>query len=535
MSCEPADVTAATEHEISSSVLVVDRSAESRGVLAGWLRRAGATVHESAAGVDALDLLTRVRIDLVLLHADLPDLTAFQVCDRIKSTRATAAIAVLSIRARATDPRERSAGLDAGADGYLVQPVERDELLAAVTSLLRYREVLRASERLAARLERLHQTTLLMNAATTVADLIMFAATGLTELFAVPTAVLVTRDGIGRMAQARPNQLEPMLLTCQPSTVLTMAQAAQAGAAPDLGMVARPLGISPTSTTRAAPIMTPRGELVGVAILLVDDGAPQDELVLDLFSQALAVAFENQRIYDVEHQIALTLQHSMLPQSLPRPDRLELAVRYQAASETVEIGGDFYEAIALDRHTTLLAIGDVLGHSLQAATVMAELRYSLRAFAQLGLSAADIVTRLNLTLCESHPNVTATFCIAQINTADDEIHITNAGHIPPLVRRGTDVVFVQEHGPLLGLRGVAAPPTVTLPFGPGAVVVLVTDGLIERRAENLTLGLERLARITGSHKATLDDLCDVLIHQVGAGAATFDDIAIIAARRHCAT
>jgi Stage II sporulation protein E (SpoIIE) len=139
----------------------------------------------------------------------------------------------------------------------------------------------------------------------------------------------------------------------------------------------------------ASPLTTPRGELVGAVVLLSDPSGFDDDL-MDHLCQAVAVAFENQRLYAVEHQIALTLQQAMLPQSLPQPSYLDMAVRYQAASDTVEIGGDFYEAIELDDRV-LLAIGDVAGHSLRAATVMAELRHSLRAFTTLGLRPAEII------------------------------------------------------------------------------------------------------------------------------------------------
>lgn len=521
----------ALDHLASATILVVDDSEAARTVFGSWLRRAGATVHEAQNGADALDLIARVRVDLILLDVHLPDMSGFDVCDQVKSNRATAAIPVLHVSATATRPRDRSAGLNRGADGYLIEPVERGELLATVTSLLRYREVLRTSERLAARLERLHQATLLMNAAATVSDLIMFAATGLTELFAAPAAVLVAREGYGRVAQASPNQLDPVLHHCLPQAVLAIAEAARGEEPIDLAALAELLGVETVEAAHTAPIMTPRGELVGAAVLLTDPAKPEDELLLDHFSQALAVAFENQRIYDVEHQIALTLQHAMLPQTLPRPAGVDIAVRYQAASETVEIGGDFYEVITLDEDRTLLAIGDVLGHSLQAATVMAELRYSLRAFAQMGVSAGDIIVRLNRILCESHPRLTATLCVAVIDTATDQIVITNAGHVPPLIAGPDGVEFVEEHGALLGLRGAPRPPTVSHPFGPGALVVLATDGLMERRDENVSVGLQRLHDRVARHRGSLEQLCEVLIQEVGAGVDTFDDIAIITARR----
>src|SRR5206468_1726454 len=112
---------------------------------------------EATTGTEAIDLLTRLRFDVVLLDVNLPDMSGFDVCAHIKSTRRTAAIPVLHVSATATGADDRSTGLMRGADGYLVEPIERDELLATVLALLRYHEARRAAERLAARLEQLHQ------------------------------------------------------------------------------------------------------------------------------------------------------------------------------------------------------------------------------------------------------------------------------------------------------------------------------------------------------------------------------------------
>jgi CheY-like chemotaxis protein len=512
-----------------SAVLVVDDSEGSRFVFSSWLRRAGYNVHEAATGAEALETLARVRLDLVLLDVHLPDMTGFEVCEHIKSSRATAAIPVLHVSATATGPDDRSAGLNHGADGYLIEPVERDELLATVTALLRYHDARRTAERLAGRLELLHQTTVLVNAAPTVLDMLPLAAAGTTAMFGTPSIVLVAREGQGRLARAALNEIEPLLASCSPATVLAVADSARRGAV-DLGALEPELRGDSRARARGSAITTPRGELVGAIILLTDAITPEDELVLDHLSQALAVAIENQRLYAVEHQIALTLQHAMLPQSVPNPADLEIAVRYQAASDTVEIGGDFYEVIELANRTTLLAIGDVVGHSLRAATVMAELRHSLRAFVSIGLGAAEIIERLDTILAGSHPGTTATVCVAEVDLDANEVRITNAGHIPPLLRRSGATVFVAEHGRLLGLAVPSRWPTVTVPFAEGDLLVLSTDGLVERRDESLDAGLARLAASVASFEGPLVELCDRLLADVGAADGTIDDIAIIAAR-----
>ncbi len=212
-----------------ATVLLVDDSEGTRFVFSNWLRRAGYMVHEAATGTEALELLAQIRFDIVVLDVNLPDMSGPDVCAEIKGTRRTAGIPVLHVSATAVALADRTAGLNRGADGYLVEPVERDELLATVASLLRYHDARRTSERSAARLEQLHQTTLLVNAASTVSELIGFASTGATAIFGAPALVLAVRDGRGWVAEAQPDTVEPTIRACPPGRVVAAAGAAQAG------------------------------------------------------------------------------------------------------------------------------------------------------------------------------------------------------------------------------------------------------------------------------------------------------------------
>lgn len=509
------------------NILIVTGSENSRDRHRTWLAEAGHQVIEATTGAEAFALLGRTKVDLVLLDVDLADRSGLAVCDQIKHNRATSSIPVLLRSATTNGPDDRSIALNRGADGYLIEPIERDELLATATSLLRYHEARRTAERLAIRLERLHQATLLMSAAPSVADLLQYACTGLASVFGTSAAVVVTRDDIGRIAIARPNEIDPVIHVRPVPEVLGIAQAAQFGQIPDLGAVTVMPELGGAAVGSA--IATPRGESVGAVLLLTADCPPEDELMLDHFAQALAVALENQRLYAVEHQIALTLQRAMLPASIPQSEYVELAVRYLAASDTAEIGGDFYEAIQLSDDVMLVAVGDVVGHSLQAATVMAELRHTLRAFASIEMPVAQIIERLGAMLVETHPGVTATVCIAEIDRAG-EVRIANAGHVPPVLHDGHTVHVVEGHGPLLGLRSPRPIPTVVLPFGPGSTLVLVTDGLVERRLEDLDIGLDRLQQTLSTHAGDVESLCEAILSDVGAGVDTFDDIAIVVAR-----
>ncbi len=145
----------AADHARAPVVLVVDDAEAKRYVACRWLRRAGFEVIEGRCGADALALAPQA--DLVVLDVRLPDLSGFEVCRRLRADPATAQVPVLHLSAHATTPHERASGLDGGADGYLTQPVDEEELIATVRALLRIRRVegaLKVSEerfRLAAR------------------------------------------------------------------------------------------------------------------------------------------------------------------------------------------------------------------------------------------------------------------------------------------------------------------------------------------------------------------------------------------------
>ena len=119
------------------SILVCDDTDAKRYVISSWLRRAGYQVVEAATGNEALDLVAGGSLDLAVLDVHLPDMNGFEVCRAIKQGPRTAAMPVLHISAIAVDPEQRSAGLDYGADAYLVDPIEPLELLSTVRALLR--------------------------------------------------------------------------------------------------------------------------------------------------------------------------------------------------------------------------------------------------------------------------------------------------------------------------------------------------------------------------------------------------------------
>ena len=179
-----------------------------------------------------------------------------------------------------------------------------------------------------------------------------------------------------------------------------------------------------------------------VAVVIAREGIPGEEerQVLCQLVQSVALAVEALRSYAEEHLVALTLQRSLLPRTLPEVPGLAMSFRYIPASDQAEVGGDFYEALRW-RDKVLVAIGDVQGHSLLAATVMGELRHALRAFAIEGHSPLAITGLINEVLTRYHPGIIATLCLALLDPASGDLQIVNCGHMPALLVDGQDAVL----------------------------------------------------------------------------------------------
>ncbi|GAB3847308.1 response regulator transcription factor [Dactylosporangium cerinum] len=175
--------------EAAADILVVDDSPSKRYVITSWLRRDGHRVIEAATGLEALRLLhggpdgAALHAELVVLDVRLPDIDGFEVAERIKEDPRTTAVPVIHISATAVHVVDRTQGLNRGADAYLAEPIDPDELLATVRAKLREYRARRRAERLAGRLTRLVDTTTLFNAATTLPDLLVAATSGAARVF----------------------------------------------------------------------------------------------------------------------------------------------------------------------------------------------------------------------------------------------------------------------------------------------------------------------------------------------------------------
>ena len=196
------------------------------------------------------------------------------------------------------------------------------------------------------------------------------------------------------------------------------------------------------------------------------------------------------------------------------------------AAETAEIGGDFYDVIELDDGRLLIAIGDVAGHSIHAATVMVELRHALRAYAIEHRDPAELVTLLERMLMRYHRREFATLCVLLLDPSSDELRVVNAGHLPPLLVDDTGARYLDVYGRMLGLGGTRPPSSVHVLPATWSIV-LVTDGLVELPGLDLDTAMEEL-RAAVRLDVEPEQLCVELLERFR---GRHDDIALLVLRK----
>jgi CheY-like chemotaxis protein len=521
-------------HGAAAVVLLVDDDKAKRYLMGTWLRRAGHTVIEAGTGREALEKAGSA--ELVLLDVNLPDMIGYDVCRQIKADPATAAIPVVQVSATAVQVSDRAKGLTQGADAYLTDPNEPEELLAVVMAALRYSRARQRAERTAALLAALTSVALDINAADTFDGLARAAAAGAARIFATQAVLIIEMpDGQIRRTSASPERPEPRQRgaprdLAELITARILAGSQVSGAV----MLSRDdwLALVPDSTLRCdicAVAVRPKPGRPPVAMAVDRAGVPGDEeqQVLRQLVQLVALAIEALRAYAEEHVIALTLQRSLLPPAPPEIPGLAIAFRYLPASDQAEVGGDFYEALPW-RDRVLVAIGDVQGHSLQAATVMGELRHALRAFLLEGHSPLAITGLVNDVLMRYHPGIIATLCLVVLDPAAGELQIVNCGHIAPLLVGGQGAAYVGEGGLLLGVP--MHEPHVEMAFlPPGGTLLLMTDGLVEDRGVFIDVNLEKLR--VAAQEASGAEVEAFTNHLMSIFGPREDDVAMVAVRR----
>ncbi|MEU7018592.1 SpoIIE family protein phosphatase [Streptomyces sp. NPDC046385] len=276
-----------------------------------------------------------------------------------------------------------------------------------------------------------------------------------------------------------------------------------------------------------------RGVVLGVLDLKrARNSVPFDEddvLLAGELAARAAVAIDNARWYRHQSQAALALQRHLLPHGPPRLNGLDVAYRYQPASESVEVGGDWFDAIPLPDGKTALVVGDVMGSGINAAATMGQFRTAARTLAALGLAPAVVLEHLDRTAAELDDAMATCVC-AVYDPYSGSCRIANAGHPPPVhvtAGRAPRLLDLPAGAPL-GVGGVPF-ETREIPFVAGDDLVLYTDGLVETRDQDIDVRLAALTDLLDRAPLPLEQTCDLLLGALR-GADDHDDVALLIAR-----
>jgi serine phosphatase RsbU (regulator of sigma subunit) len=259
----------------------------------------------------------------------------------------------------------------------------------------------------------------------------------------------------------------------------------------------------------------------------------RQEMEAELYARAKELQILGERLRQAhtrEREVAVTLQRSMLPPSLARhPD---VAVRYLPAAGTPNVCGDWYELADLGDDRLGVAVGDVVGHGLAAAGVMGQLRGALGAAIRAVGGPARALEILGGYASSVDGALATTVVQTVIDRSAQTIVYSSAGHLPPMLLRPGDgiVALDQATDPPLGVQP-GARPEARVTYGPGATLVLYTDGLVERRGEDIDAGLSRLTDSVARHAALgAEPLADAILSDLGVSGGGADDVALVVVR-----
>ncbi len=268
----------------------------------------------------------------------------------------------------------------------------------------------------------------------------------------------------------------------------------------------------------------------------------EDDLLLaeELVGRA-ALSLDNARQYARERSAALALQRHLLPHRATGEPAADVAWRYLPADSHHGVGGDWFDVIPLSGARTALVVGDVLGHGINAAATMGQLRTAVRTLADMDLPPEDLLAHLDEQVVRLAENdvepgdpaaatIGATCLYAVYDPATGQCTMARAGHPPPAIIDPHGRVTFPELpiGPPLGL-GLAPFESVTLELPGNSVLALYTDGLIESRDQDIDAGMDRLAAALAHPGLDLEDLCSSVVDALPAQ-APIDDATLLLAR-----
>jgi GAF domain-containing protein len=280
-----------------------------------------------------------------------------------------------------------------------------------------------------------------------------------------------------------------------------------------------------------------RGRILGALTLVSTTPGhrygPEDLQLGQEIARRAGVRIENARLYEEQRHIAITLQRSLLPASLPVVPGVEIAVRYWAQGEGTEVGGDFYDVFGTSEDAWMLMVGDVCGKGPEAAALVGAARHSTRALATQGLGPVPLLEALNRSLIDLPAE--GRFCtavVAEIRQSDGGIAlaVAAAGHPAPIVvRRDGAIQMVDAKGALLGVFEEIHLTPSSLILEPGDSAFFFTDGILERPSGDVGRIRDLSALLQGAERSSLDDVLARIEGEIKPG-TLLDDVALAALR-----
>jgi PAS domain S-box-containing protein len=276
------------------------------------------------------------------------------------------------------------------------------------------------------------------------------------------------------------------------------------------------------------------GELFGAVAVAGPNGATpagQRGALVAHAAERAALIIRRALLLEREQHVASTLQHDLLPQSLPDLPGVSLAAHFRAGGHGIEVGGDWYDVIPLAGGRVGLVVGDVAGRGVAAAARMGQLRSVARAYALEGHTPAAFAQRMNVYHRALSPDELTTLVYAVIEPDVGRLRFVNAGHPPPLLvpARGT-AQLLEGVTPPLGVSDLPVHPETVVDFPPGSAVVLYTDGLVERRGEGVDTGLRRLLSAAGGSRDGLEALRERVVDSCLGPSSGDDDVTALFVR-----
>jgi hypothetical protein len=273
------------------------------------------------------------------------------------------------------------------------------------------------------------------------------------------------------------------------------------------------VGASPAPLTGRLSALLP-WLVLGVGVLIAAGSA----VVVDTAARRRAVAERLARtteaLYEQQRGIAADLQRALLP-AVPVVAGLEIAARYRAGVDDLEVGGDWFDVVELRPGCVVFVVGDVSGRGLPAATTMAALRYAVRAFLSEGHGVDGVLERLRGLLDVHVDHQFATVLLGELDVASGRLRLLSAGHFPPLLLgSGPPHPVTCPVGPPVGVDAPRRDRAETVELPPGATLLAFSDGLVERRGEDLDTGLARLAAAAGASALPLEETADRLLAEL---------------------